>query len=99
VAPLPFYLFYYCPSSLGFYTPFLFLNNGGTMQKISTRGIPSNECLACGSTLFTVQVQFDEDYNVASYLLNAECAICGSLVTAPTAIDHPEYSPEDSRWL
>jgi len=69
------------------------------MSPINTRGIPSNECLACGSTLFTVQVQFDEDYNVASYLLNAECSICGSLVTAPTAIDHPEYSPEDSRWL
>ena len=68
-------------------------------NKLDARGIPSNECVNCGSTLFTVQVCFDEDYNVGQYFTDAECAICGTLLTAPTPLDHPEYSPTDVRWI
>ena len=68
-------------------------------EKLDARGIPTNECPSCANRLFTVQVSFDDDYNVGQYFLDAECAMCGTLVTAPTAIDHPEYSPTDVRWL
>lgn len=54
---------------------------------LDARGIPTRECPSCASTLFTVQVVFDEAYEIAQYLLNAECAICGTLVTAPTPLD------------
>ena len=67
--------------------------------KLDARGIPSNECVSCGSTLFTIQACFDEDYNVAQYFTDAECAICGTLLTAPTPLDHIEYDPQDVRWL
>jgi hypothetical protein len=66
---------------------------------LDARGIATRVCPSCGSTLFTVQVQFDEDYNVQGYLLNAKCAMCDTLLSAPTPLDHPEYSPNDVRWL
>lgn len=58
---------------------------------INLRGIPTPECLNCGSTLLRVTVQFDpETYEIAGYLLDdAECYDCGSLITAPTPIDNP----------
>lgn len=54
---------------------------------LNARGIPTKECPCCGSSLFTIQASFDENYEIVFYLLNAECAICGSLVTAPTPLD------------
>jgi len=51
------------------------------------RGIPTAVCL-CGSTLFKITASFDDEYNVALYLLdNATCYACGALVTAPTPLD------------
>lgn len=51
------------------------------------RGIPTAVC-PCGSRLINITAQFDEEYNVALYLLdNAECYLCGSLLTAPTPLD------------
>ena len=73
--------------------------NRGMDNTLDARGIPTNECPSCGSQLFTVQVHFDEDYNVAQYFTDAMCSICFTLVTAPTPIDHPEYSPTDVRWI
>ena len=67
--------------------------------KLDARGIATNECPTCANRLFTVQVSFDDDYNVGQYFLDAECAMCGTLVTAPTPLDHPEYSPSDVRWM
>lgn len=61
-----------------------------TMKEIcmlDARGIPTRECPSCASTLFTIQASFDDNYEVALYLLNAECAICGTLITAPTPLD------------
>lgn len=54
---------------------------------LNTRGMPSRICLNCGSDLFTVQVSFDEEYNICGYLLNAECAYCKTKLTAPTPLD------------
>jgi len=54
---------------------------------LDARGIPTRCCPTCNSDLFTVQVSFDEEYNVAGYLLNCECAFCGTKLTAPTPLD------------
>lgn len=54
---------------------------------LDARGIPTRECPSCASTLFTIQAVFDENYEVAQYLLDAECAICHTKVTAPTPLD------------
>jgi hypothetical protein len=54
------------------------------------RGIPTSECPSCASNIFTIQACFDpETYEIEMYLLNAECAMCGTLVTAPTPLDLP----------
>lgn len=57
---------------------------------LDARGIPTRECPNCGSTLFTIQAVFDEEYNIAQYLLNAECAECKTFLTAPTPLDLAE---------
>lgn len=41
----------------------------------------------CGNELFTIQAIFDEDYNIAGYLLDAECTFCTTKLTAPTPLD------------
>ena len=61
-----------------------------TMKEIymlDARGIPTRECPSCASTLFTIQASFDENYEVALYLLDAECAMCHTKLTAPTPLD------------
>lgn len=58
---------------------------------LDVRGIPTPECPACGSWLLKICVTFDEEYNIGGYLLNGECAMCGTLITVPTPIDHPNY--------
>ncbi len=57
---------------------------------IDQRGIPTNVCLMCGSNLMLIKAVF-EDYELAGYLLDAECAECGSPLTAPCPVDRPEY--------
>lgn len=54
---------------------------------IDARGIPTGECPDCSSNIFNVKVIFDNDYEIGMYLLDAECAICGTLITAPTPLD------------
>ena len=49
------------------------------------RGTPTHVC-ACGCNVFNVKVIFD-DYEIATYFLDMECAQCGSLATAPTPVD------------
>lgn len=57
---------------------------------LDARGIPTPECPNCGSWLITIQATFDENYEVASYLLDAECAMCHTKLTAPTPLDLPQ---------
>jgi hypothetical protein len=55
------------------------------------RGIPTCACPACGSHLIQITAAFcPHTYELEMYLLdNACCAVCHSLLTAPTPIDHP----------
>jgi len=50
---------------------------------------PVHECI-CGSDLFKVICSF-EDGELTFYLLEAECALCGSWLEVPT----PDYEEED----
>lgn len=54
---------------------------------LDARGIPTRECPSCASALFTIQATFDENYEISGYLLNAECAMCHTKLTAPTPLD------------
>ena len=54
---------------------------------LDARGIPTRECPSCASALFTIQATFDDNYEISGYLLNAECAMCKTKVTAPTPLD------------
>jgi hypothetical protein len=58
---------------------------------LDARGLPTPECPSCGSWLLKVTLNFDEEYNIISYLLDGECAMCGTLLTVPTPLDHPDY--------
>lgn len=45
-----------------------------------------HECPVCESNLWNVKVQF-EDYEISQYLLDMECALCGTYAKAPTPLD------------
>jgi uncharacterized OB-fold protein len=62
---------------------------------LNARGLPTSECPNCGCVYFKVVVQFDPvDYEIGLYFLDAECNDCGTLVTVPTPIDHPNLKQE-----
>jgi len=44
------------------------------------------ECPHCESNLWNLKVSF-ADYEIAQYLLEMECAICGTFAIAPTPLD------------
>jgi len=46
---------------------------------------PLHVCI-CGSMLWNVQAMF-EDGEISLYMLDMECALCGSKATAPTPLD------------
>lgn len=57
---------------------------------INARGVPTAQCPNCNGKLFKIIAQFDPvDYEIGLYLLDGECAKCGTLVTIPTPLDHP----------
>jgi len=58
--------------------------------KLNARGIPTRICPTCSSSLFTIQAIFDDNYEIGMYLLNAECAMCHTKLTAPTPLDLPQ---------
>lgn len=49
------------------------------------RGAPTHMC-PCGCNIWNVKVIF-EDFEVATYFLDMECANCGTMATAPTLLD------------
>lgn len=57
---------------------------------IDTRGIPTHQCLNCGSRMFRIAAMF-EDYDIAMWGLEAECYECGAPVTVPCPVDSPDY--------
>lgn len=55
---------------------------------MNTRGIPTAQCLVCGSNLITIVAVFDQEtYEIDTYMLDACCYTCGALLTAPTPLD------------
>jgi hypothetical protein len=56
------------------------------MMDLRDKDHPLHVCV-CGSRLWKVQVMF-EDGEISLYMLDMECALCGTLATAPTAIDN-----------
>ena len=58
-------------------------------MSIDLRGLPTHICV-CGSTMWNVKVMF-EDYEIAMYLLDMECVVCGAIATAPTPVDKEAY--------
>jgi hypothetical protein len=49
------------------------------------RGVPTHVC-PCGCQVFNLKVIFD-NYEIASYFIDMECASCGTIATAPTPLD------------
>lgn len=60
---------------------------GDSFDELNFRGIPTRVCVNCGSDILTVQAKFDEDYNIGLYLLDCECSMCHTKLTAPTPLD------------
>lgn len=57
---------------------------------------PTHVCI-CGSMLWNVKCMF-QDYEISMYMLDMECAECGSMATAPTLVDMPDdYVMMDDR--
>ena len=54
-------------------------------QAMDLRGSPTHECV-CGSNQFYIKAVFD-NYEIAQYFLDMQCANCGNLLTAPTPVD------------
>lgn len=57
---------------------------------IDQRGIPSNECINCGSNIQVVRAIF-QDYELVMWFTDSFCGTCGSPMTTPTPVDHPDY--------
>lgn len=54
-------------------------------DSMDLRGTPTHACI-CGSAVWNVKAVFD-NYEIATYFLDMQCAECGSLATAPTPLD------------
>lgn len=76
----------------------LFVQNKGILQRLrqsvrkkqssrslDLRGTPTHACV-CGSMLFLVKCMFEEK-EISLWFTDAECALCGALVTVPTPAD------------
>lgn len=64
---------------------------------MDARGVPTTICPNCGHDIFKILVKFDpSDYEIGLYMLDSECSKCGTLVTAPTPIDHPEFKKRNN---
>jgi len=52
------------------------------------RGVPTHLC-PCGCNIWSLKAIFN-DFEIATYFLDMECASCGTIATAPTPLDR-EY--------
>lgn len=55
---------------------------------MDVRGVPTHVC-PCGCNIWNIKAIFD-NFELASYFLDMECANCGSLATAPTPVDRTD---------
>ena len=65
------------------------LAHGPAVGLIDQRGIPTHKCLNCGCTVFVIHAVF-EDYDITGWYLEGSCSCCGSPLTVPCPVDHPE---------
>lgn len=77
------------PRALGPASPH---HSAGPPTLIDQRGIPSHACVSCGGNVLIVRAVF-EDYELAAWFLEAECACCGAPMTAPCPADDPTLNP------
>ena len=61
------------------------LKSRARVTGIDLRGTPIEVCV-CGSLIFKVTCMF-ENKEISLYFTDAECALCGALVTVPTPVD------------
>lgn len=54
-------------------------------KSMDLRGTPTHLCV-CGCNIWNVKTIFD-NFEIATYFIDMECANCGSLATAPTPLD------------
>lgn len=47
-----------------------------------------HECPICNSNVWNVKCVFN-DYELATYMIDMECASCGTYAKAPTPLDRP----------
>ena len=57
-----------------------------SVVKHNYRGIPTHVC-PCGSLLFKVKCIFEEG-SIVLWFTDAECELCGALITVPTPEDY-----------
>ena len=55
--------------------------------QLDARGVPTAACPKCGEFIFVLYATFDDEYNIKTYMLDSMCAMCGTLLTAPTPLD------------
>jgi hypothetical protein len=55
---------------------------------VDIRGVPTHVC-PCGSRLWNIKAMF-KDYEISLYFTDMECALCGTIATAPTLVDMPK---------
>lgn len=66
------------------------------MLDVRDKENPTHVC-PCGSKLWNIKAMFT-DYEISMYMLEMNCALCGTLAIAPTLVDMPEgYIKEEDR--
>jgi hypothetical protein len=57
------------------------------LEAMDIRGLPTTIC-PCGSKVWNLKTIFEADTgNIDMYFIDMECAVCGTLATAPTPGD------------
>ena len=59
-------------------------------RSMDIRGVPTHIC-PCGCNIWNLKTIFDDETgDIDMYFLDMECALCGTLATAPTPDDSEE---------
>lgn len=55
-------------------------------MSLDARGFPTHACPNCGCKIFKIKAMF-QDFEIALWFTEGNCAECGTLVTVPTPVD------------
>ena len=53
---------------------------------LDARGLPTHACPNCGCKILRIKAMFN-DYEIALWFTEGECAECGTKLTVPTPVD------------